>query len=359
MPRIERTDITLFTYTLDKPMGGSGVSAVDVLCVDLTDSDGATGMGFSYVIAGGGGPLKPIAEALADRFLRGRELAAPQHVWRQIANSFNRTGAGWNLLALAAIDVALWDLHAKRRGEPLAVAMGGAVRPAPVYASGPFQPGMAPDAAVEAALAAIAEGHRGVKPRVAASPADDAMVASVAKALPAGYSLMLDANEKGDLARAARLIDMARDHGALFVEEPLPSADLGGYRRLAERSGAMIATGEHLQGRVAFEPYVAGGMAAILQPDLAMVGGLTPCLGLARVAEFHGLGIAPHFLPSLFVHLAGASPAVTWLESFPLLEPLLDGVPPLAKDGTMAAQADRPGHGLGLSDKALSCIKGG
>ena len=355
MPRIERAEITLFTYNLDKPMGGSGVSAVDVLTVDLTDSDGATGMGFSYVIAGGGGPLKPIAEMLADRFLRGKDLLPPQQAWRQIAASFNRTGAGWNLLALAAIDVALWDLQAKRRDEPLAIAMGGALRPAPVYASGPFQPGMAPDAAVVAALAAIEEGHRGVKPRVAASPADDAMVAAVATALPQGTSLMLDANEKGDLARASRLIDMARDHGVLFVEEPLPAHDLGGYRRLAERDGAMIATGEHLQGRASFEPYVAGGMAAILQPDLAMVGGLTPCLDLARVAEFHGLGIAPHFLPSLFVHLAGASPAVTWLESFPLLEPLLDGVPPLAKDGTMVA-ANIPGHGLSLSGKARACI---
>lgn len=354
MERIERVEIDLIPYRLDKPMGGSGVSAVDLLTVSVATGDGATGWGFSYVIGGGAGPLTAIAEGLADRFLRGQALAPAPALWRRIAASFNRTGAGWNRLALAAIDLALWDIAARRAGVALGLAMGGEARACPVYASGPFQPGMAPDAAAEAALAAVAQGYRGVKPRVAARPEDAGLIAAVAAVLPPGASLMLDANEKGDLARAARLMDMAVDHGALFVEEPLPAADLGGYRRLASRHGAHLATGEHLQTAEAFEPYVAGGLAATLQPDLAMIGGLTPCLELARVARFHGLGVAPHFLPSLFVHLAAADPAVTWLESFPLLEPLFDGVPELAGDGTLTIDPARPGHGLTLSRRALA-----
>ena len=352
MAVLSHTAVDLFTYTLDKPMGGSGVSAVDVLTVEVGDSDGATGFGFSYVIAGGGAPLLGITEAIVARHLADQPVAPPTVVWRQIVKGFNRTGAGWNLLALAAIDVALWDMAAKRAGVPLGVAMGGAARAAPVYESGAFQPGMAPQAAAEAAAAATDAGFRGVKPRVAAVAGDGALIAAVRQALPADRALMLDVNEKGDLNRAARLLDTARDAGALFVEEPLPAADLGGYRRLASRYGAMMATGEHLQGAVAFEPYVAGGMAAVLQPDLAMAGGLTPCLDLARVAEFHGLALAPHFLPGLFVHLAAVSPAVTWLESFRLLEPLFDGMPEMAADGTISIDTATPGHGLTLSDKA-------
>ncbi len=352
MSRLTDCTVDLITYRLDRPMGGSGVSEVDLLIAHLTDQDGATGFGFSYVIAGGGAPLAPLCRALADRFLVGKPVPAPQAAWQAIAKSFNRTGSGWNMLALAALDVALWDLTARRAGMSLGVAMGGAPRAVPVYASGPFQPGMAPAAAVDAALAAVETGFRGVKPRVAAMPADDAMIAAVTGALPADRSLMLDVNEKGDLARARRLLEVARDHGVLFVEEPLPAADLGGFRRLADGAAVTIATGEHLQTLAAFEPYVADRLVGVLQPDLAMVGGLTPSLALTEVAAFHGLGVAPHFLPGLFVHLAAAAPAVTWLEDFALLEPLFDGLPAMAADGTMTIDPGTAGHGLSLSDRA-------
>ncbi len=352
MAIIDDVTVDLFTYTLDKPMGGSGVSQVDILTVEVRDADGAAGLGFSYVIAGGGGPLRVITEAIVERHVRGQPQQPPAATWRHIAKTFNRTGAGWNLLALAAIDVALWDLHAHQQGIPLGVAMGGAQRPVPVYESGRFQPGMAPEAAAETARAAVATGFRGVKPRVAAMPADVAMIAAVRQALPDDRFLMLDANEKGDLARARYLLDAARANGVSFVEEPVAAADLGAYRHLSANYGALVATGEHLQGAAAFEPYVAGGMAAVLQPDLAMIGGLTPSLDLARVAEFHGLGVAPHFLPSLFVHLAAASPAVRWLESFPLLEPMFDGLPEMNSDGCLAIDPARPGHGLSLSEHA-------
>jgi len=352
MSRIAACAVDLITYRLDRPMGGSGVSEVDLLTAVLTDDGGATGFGFSYVIAGGGAPLAPLCRSLADRFLVGEPVPAPQPAWRAMAKSFNRTGSGWNMLALAALDVALWDLTAKRAGRPLGVAMGGAPRAVPVYASGPFQPGMAPAAAADAALAATEAGFRGVKPRVGAMPQDDATIAAVRAALPADRFLMLDVNEKGDLARARRLLEVARDHGVLFVEEPLPASDLGGFRRLADGAPVTIATGEHLQTLAAFEPYVADRMAGILQPDLAMIGGLTPSLALAEVAAFHGLGVAPHFLPGLFVHLAAAAPAVTWLEDFALLEPMFDGLPEMASDGTITIDAEVPGHGLSLSDRA-------
>lgn len=351
-PVVQDVNLDFLTYKLDQPMGGSGVSEVDVLTIEVKDSDGVTGLGFSYVIAGNGAPLLPIAENIVARFIRDQPLASAPSTWNKISSSFNRTGKGWNLLALAAIDVALWDLHAKRAGQPLGIYMGGTARAVPVYESGPFQPSMDPQEAVKAALSAVEVGYRGVKPRVNVTPKDDALIQTVRDALPSNISLMIDANEKGDLASASRLLSCAREHGVLFVEEPLPATNLGGFRRLSEQFGGMIATGEHLQGASDFEPYVADQMASILQPDLAMMGGLTSCLNLCRVAEFHGLGIAPHFLPCLFVHLAVASPAVIWLESFPLLEPMFDGVPDLSAEGTLSIDIQTPGHGLQLSAKA-------
>jgi L-alanine-DL-glutamate epimerase-like enolase superfamily enzyme len=354
---LNNVNVNLLTYKLDKPIGGSGVSAVDILMVEIRDSEGVLGLGFSYVIGGNGAPLLPITEDLADRFLRNQPLLSAEANWRTINSSFNRTGRGWNLLALAAIDVALWDIHAKRAGQSLGVFMGGQERATPVYDSGPFQPGMDPSEATEIALASIEFGYTGVKPRINSKPEDGMLIRAVKKALPDHISLMLDVNEKGDLTSATRLLSIAKENEVLFVEEPLKATNLGGFRRLSENYGNMIATGEHLQGAVEFEPYITDHMAAILQPDVAMVGGLTPCLDLARVAEFHGLAIAPHFLPSLFVHLAAASPAVTWLESFPLLEPMFEGVPELNSDGTMTIYSKTRGHGLSLSEKALHLIK--
>jgi L-alanine-DL-glutamate epimerase-like enolase superfamily enzyme len=155
---------------------------------------------------------------------------------------------------------------------------------------------------------------------------------------------MVDANEKGDLPRAQRLLAAAADAGALFVEEPLPATEVLGYRLLAATAPCPIAHGEHLQGLDRFAVALADRTASVIQPDLAMAGGLTPCLQVAQLAQGAGVSVAPHFLPGLFVHLAAASPAVTWLEDFPLVEPYLEGWPQM-QDG-MLSLSDRPGHGL-------------
>ncbi len=129
----------------------------------------------------------------------------------------------------------------------------------------------------------------------------------------------------------------------------MPAYALEGYRRLTS-SGAAIATGEHLQMRASFLPFISERIAAVIQPDLAMVGGLTPVLELSALAEAFDATVSPHFLPGLFAHVAAAAPSVRWLEEFPLLEPLFDGWPVIARDGTMTASAS-PGHGLTLNER--------
>ncbi len=251
-------------------------------------------------------------------------------------------------MALAALDVALWDLTAKRRGVPLGVAMGGMDRAMPVYGSGGFAPGMDPAAAADMAQAQVARGFRGVKPRVNAQGPDAALMERVRGAIPDHIAFMVDANEKGDLPRAQRLLAQADACGALFVEEPLPATEVLAYRTLAATAACPIAHGEHLQGLDRFAVALADRTASVIQPDLAMAGGLTPCLQVAQLAQGAGVSVAPHFLPGLFVHLAAASPAVSWLEDFPLIEPYLEGWPQM-QDGTLSLP-DAPGHGLTVPD---------
>ncbi|MCS6932021.1 MAG: hypothetical protein NZM27_07415, partial [Acetobacteraceae bacterium] len=103
---IARTGIRHLRIRFDRPVGGSGVAMVDVIAATLTDADGAEGLGFSYVIGGGGEAAAAIAASLAERFLAGRPVPAPRIAWRRMAASFNRSGPGPNLVALAALDVA-------------------------------------------------------------------------------------------------------------------------------------------------------------------------------------------------------------------------------------------------------------
>jgi L-alanine-DL-glutamate epimerase-like enolase superfamily enzyme len=183
-----------------------------------------------------------------------------------------------------------------------------------------------------------------VKLRAGGSPADIAVIEAVRAALPGRVQIMVDANEKCDLVGARWLLDAARAHNVLFVEEPLPGTDVAGYRKLSKAGGAAIAAGEHLQGRAAFMPFVSEGLADLIQPDLAMAGGLTPLLDIATLAEAFGVSVSPHFLPGLFAHVAAVSPVVTWLEEFPLLEPIFEGWPEQV-NGALTPGAEA-GHGL-------------
>jgi L-alanine-DL-glutamate epimerase-like enolase superfamily enzyme len=350
-----RATAGLIPYTLPQAVGGSGVAAVDVIVVEMTDAEGATGLGFSYVLGGNGGVVFKAAQEQVIRFVDGQTLPPPAALWRRINASFNRTGAGPNLVALAAIDVAAWDLHARQLGLPLGVAMGGELRAVPVYGSGGFNTVQPPEAAAQAAAEQAARGLTAVKPRVKGMPSDAAVLAAVRKAVPSHVQIMADANEKCDQTQALRLMALAREHGLLFVEEPLPAYAIEGYRKLAAISGVAIATGEHLQTRANFLPFVSERIASVIQPDLAMAGGLTPVLEIATLAESFDAIVSPHFLPGLFAHVAAAAPALRWLEEFPLLEPLFEGWPGIDADGAMTASS-APGHGLALSQRGREAM---
>lgn len=348
---IVKASASLWYYPLPGVTGGSGITAVDVIVVDLETADGVTGTGFSYVLGGNGSVVAAMATNLVDRFVSGQPLTAPAALWRRLAGSLNRVGRGPGYLAIAAIDVAAWDLHAKRLGVPLGVALGGEARAVPVYGSGGFGPLQAPEDAAEQASRYAGQGCGAVKLRLSGQPTDLERLEAVAAALPAGVGMMADLNEKCDLLMATWLADQCADYNLLWLEEPLPARDLAGYAALAAASPVPLATGEHHQGLVDFAPFFREECCTVVQPDLAMGGGITEALRVAQIAEHYGLVVAPHFLPALFIHLAAAAPAIRWLEHFPLLEPLFDN-PVDMDEGGEIAPPDDPGHGLKWAEGA-------
>lgn len=338
-------------FPLPGAVGGSGVTAVDVLAVDLEDAEGRIGHGFSYGLDGGGALMRAAAADILERFVNEQVPAAPSVMWRQIESSFSRSGRGLRLMALAAVDVALWDLHAKQRDLPLAVALGGSAKTLPVYASGGYRPGMDPEAAAELARKHAAAGFPMVKPRLNGNRHDIRMLRAIRDALPEDADICTDVTEKCDLMQAQWLSRALADLDVVFLEEPLKPLDYAGHATLAQTSPTPIATGERLQGLVECLPLFRDGSCAVIQPDLSAMGGLSECLRVAQVAEAFGVSCAPHFLPALFTHLAGAAPNITWLEDFPLLEPMFDINVAVDEQQRMTA-GDRPGHGLWWRDGA-------
>jgi L-alanine-DL-glutamate epimerase-like enolase superfamily enzyme len=329
---------------------------VDVIVVELENSDGVAGLGFSYVLGGGGALALRAVQDQIGAFVTGKELIAPRALWTRIVDSFNRTGRGVNLIGLAALDVAVWDLHSKSRGLPLSVALGGYARLTPVYGSGGFNASQRPEEASDIALAHASRGFTAVKPRVSGKPQDQALLLKVRASLGSDTHVMLDANEKCDLTSAFRLMNIGRDIGALFIEEPLPANAFSAYKALCKAATLPIATGEHLQDIKQFGLLAADRVASVLQPDLALVGGLTPILDIAIMAESLGISVSPHFLPGLFVHVAAASRSITWLEDFPLLEPLFEGWATMSKAGSLEP-SPAAGHGLTLSEYGAKLLK--
>ncbi len=342
--KVVRAQADLWRYKLDKPVGGSGVACVDLVVTDIEASNGQTGLGFSYVLGGGAEEAVLAARRQLEQFVVGKPLRHPEALSRNIQHSMNRTGRGSGFIGMAAVDVAAWDLYARCLNISVGAAMGGESRKVPVYGSGGFYAGQSPESALAVAAQHRARGFRAIKLRVSGTLGDLSLIDAVASHMGTDMALMMDANEKCSSTTASRLLAAASEARTLFVEEPLKAHDMEGYARLKGCS-ASIATGEHLQGMAEWGPFIRQRLADVLQPDLAMMGGLSECLRLSRMAELQGIEIAPHFLPCVFVHLAAAMPNVTWLEDFPLLEPLFSGVPEYAKDGTLALSQ---GPGLGL-----------
>lgn len=310
-PPVPRSDAIQSFVTQETPI-------VRIRC-----ADGSEGTGYSYTIGtGGSSVIALLRDHLAPRLI-GRDPSEVERLWRELLFTTHATSVGAvTSLALAAIDTALWDWRCRRDGQPLWRAAGGAQRDIPVYTTEGGWLHLSPDQLVEEALAAKEAGLRGAKIKVGKpSLADDiARLAAVRGAVGTRFEIMVDANQCFTLGEALR---RAPHYAALqigWLEEPLPADDLAGHVRLASTATLPIAVGESLYSPGQFGDYVRAGACQIVQVDVARVGGITPWLKVAHLAETCNLAVAPHFLMELHVSLTTAVPNGAWLEYIPQLD---------------------------------------
>ena len=308
------------------------------------------GTGYTYTIGSGGSSvLALLRDHLAPRLI-GRDPALIEQIWRDLMFATHATTVGAiTSLALAAIDTALWDWRCVRDGQPLWIAAGGAKDRVPVYTTEGGWLHLPVDTLVSQTVAAQAAGFRGAKLKVGKPHVseDVARLRAVRDAVGEGFEIMVDANQCFTLSEALRRAPRYAELGIAWFEEPLPADDIAGHARLAAASavhGLPIAVGESLYSPGQFAAYIQNGAASIIQVDVARVGGITPWLKVAHMAEAFNLAVCPHFLMELQVSLCAAVPSAAWVEYIPQLDAIAHSR--LAIEAGMAIAPNTPGLGI-------------
>jgi L-alanine-DL-glutamate epimerase-like enolase superfamily enzyme len=328
------------------------MTEIAMLFVEVKTRDGAEGIGFSYSKRAGGRAQYAHLSEIAGNLL-GEDSSDIGRVYDKLlwaGASVGRSGVATQ--AIAAVDIALWDLKARRAGLPLAKLLGAYRDSVLAYnTSGGFLHESVEQITRNAA-ASIAAGIAGIKIKVGLpdSAVDLQRVRAVREFLGDDVPLMVDANQQWDRATAMRMGRALDEFGLTWIEEPLDAYDATGHARLSRALATPIASGEMLTSVAEHRRLIDADAVSVLQPDAPRIGGITPFLELATLASGAGLSLAPHFAMQIHLHLAAAYPSETWVEHFEWLDPLFTERPE-TRDGRMLVPS-RPGLGITLSDEA-------
>ncbi|MFE5341233.1 mandelate racemase/muconate lactonizing enzyme family protein [Isoptericola sp. NPDC056578] len=340
------SDAKVFTGR-QKPM-----TEVVFLVAEITTEQGHAGLGFSYSKRAGGPAQYAHAKEVADAAI-GEDPNDIAKLYTKLlwaGASVGRSGVATQ--ALAAVDIALYDLKAKRAGLPLAKLLGAHRDSVRTYnTSGGFLHASI-DEVKDRASRSLAEGIGGIKIKVGLpdTRTDLARVEAVRAHLGADVPLMVDANQQWDRTTALRMGRRLEPYDLVWIEEPLDAYDAEGHAALAAALDTPVATGEMLASVAEHERLIAARACDIIQPDAPRVGGITQFLRLLTLADQAGLDLAPHFAMEIHLHLAATYPREPWVEHFDWLDPLFEERLE-TKDGRMLVP-DRPGLGVTLTEQA-------
>ncbi|MGW5442074.1 L-talarate/galactarate dehydratase [Streptomyces asiaticus] len=328
------------------------MTEVAFLFVELATEEGHEGIGFSYSKRAGGPGQFAHAQEIAPTLL-GEDPSDIAKIWTKLVWAGASVGrSGLSTQAIAAFDIALWDLKAKRAGLPLAKLLGAHRDTVRCYnTSGGFLH-TPTEQLLENATASLASGIGGIKIKVGQPDGKEDLrrLTAVREHLGDDVPLMVDANQQWDRPTAQRMGRAFEEFGLVWIEEPLDAYDAAGHAALAASLDTSVATGEMLASVAEHWELIRHNAADIIQPDAPRIGGITQFLKLATLAEQHHLQLAPHFAMEIHLHLAAAYPQEPWVEHFDWLEPLFNERLEI-RDGRMRVSA-RPGLGITLSEQA-------
>jgi L-alanine-DL-glutamate epimerase-like enolase superfamily enzyme len=290
--------------------------------VRIKTDDGLEGVGYSYTIGTGGtAVLAMLTDYLVPKLI-GMDSRNVEKVWHDIYYSTRATETGAiSSLAMAAIDTAIWDLKCKRANQSLAVVAGGFRDRVPLYDTEGGWLHLTTEELVEGARNSQAKGWPGVKLKVGKPNVHDDVerLEAVRAAVGDEMHIMVDANTSFTVAEAKRRAAEFEPMDLFWFEEPLPADDVTGHAALARSTTIPIAVGETMYSAMQFQQYLHQEAVGIIQVDVARVGGITPWLKVAHMAEAFNVKVCPHFLMEIHVSLTAAIPNGLYVEHIPQL----------------------------------------
>jgi L-alanine-DL-glutamate epimerase-like enolase superfamily enzyme len=267
--------------------------------------------------------------------------------------------AGMFTLALAAIDIALWDIRGKALAQPLWKLLGGARERVPAYASGSLRRNLSLDEVVTAAGQLKEKGFREAKMQLAlTSPTTPAKEVERAKAVRAALGpnvkLMCDINQRWRPEEAIAIGRQVEDAGVglFWLEDVTTHDDYAGLARVNAALATPICGGELVYGIVPFRHMIEAHSVDYVMIDLIRVGGITQWMKVAGMAEAFNLPVVSHVIPEIHSHLVAAVPNGLTVEYMGWMLKLFDGV--AALEGGELLLSDRPGLGLSFNQETVS-----
>lgn len=341
-PKVIRTDAIQSFLSQETPI------------VRITDSDGVVGTGYSYTIGTGGPSVMALIERTLAPMLIGRDADAIESIWRAMLFATHATTVGAiTSIAMAAIDTALWDLRCLRAKLPLHLLAGGAQDGVPLYTTEGGWLHLDTQALVDDAVEARERGFGGCKLKVGRPPSEDvARISAVRDAVGPAFEILIDANQAFAVDEAIRRARLYEPLDIGWLEEPLPADDVEGHVRLLQATTIPIAIGESVYSPLHFRDYLQRGGCSVVQVDVGRIGGITPWLKVAHLAECFNVAVAPHFLMELHVSLCAAVSNGRWVEYIPQLDAITK-VGMRIENGR-AIPSDAPGLGIAWDLDAVS-----
>ena len=357
--KIKSIETAVYSCPLAAPWGDQThrVSHIELVVAEVASDAGITGTGFSYSVGVGAKAIQALIDWYLTPKIIGRDIA-PRVLWEQMwAELHDVGGGGLSTMAIAAIDIALWDLTAKAAGQPLVETLGQHRGNIPAYASG-INLNLTESELEEQVRGWFDAGYRAVKIKVGKPEVGEDLerLAAVRRIAGANRRVMVDANQGWNVTQAIQAIEAFAPMNLHWVEEPLLADDIQGHARLRRCVTTPIALGENVYNRYQFNEYLTRGACDFVQADVVRVGGITPFLAIASLAQTWNVPMAPHFLCELSGQLLCCIPNGHILEdvdggSLRELGVLAEDVG--VRDG-MFTPPTRPGHGIVLDRSKLA-----
>lgn len=341
-----RTHLLSVPFSDPPKTGFLTLQNIDLLVVEIETSSGVIGTGHLHPLGRGMRTIEMCIHEMLKPLLIDQDANNVEDLWQKMWQSTYIQGRmGISVMAMSAIDIALWDAVGRSQGKALWQLWGGRADPLPIYGSGCFR-GLGHDGMIEKAQQFVAQGHSAIKMQVAhlfTHDEDIANVRDMRAALGSDIEIMIDVNQGWTADEAITVGRQIEEFDITWLEEPVIADDFDGYHAIADAIKIPVVGGENHFTHHDLKPFFASGKIPILQPDI-MRGGYSELRVIADHASKAGITIAPHMFPELSIHLVASIANPSWLEGMGWYNHLwVEANNPV--NGYMTPST-RPGHGM-------------